>query len=321
MAAITEAKTNWLDDFRRDLSACSNQLPDKGLFFGLLIVWSALFHFWGNSVFGWVDTSSLFGWMYFVFDTSPDDEHGKLIPFVVLGLFWWKRQELMAVEKRIWWPALGLIVFALAFHVLGFAVQQTRISIVAYFTGVYGLMGLIWGPHWLRASFFPMFLFAFCIPLASASEPITFPLRMLATNITAVICSDILGIPLIQDGVFLFDRDGRFRYEVAAACGGIRSLIAMLALSTLFAFMQFKSSWRRATLMASAFPLAVVGNVFRLVSIVVAAEAFGREAGDFVHEKLSLLPYVPALAGMVLLAYWMNENKRGRDKNPDRERQ
>ena len=33
------------------------------------------------------------------------------------------------------------------------------------FAGVYGLMGLAWGREWLRDSFFPFCLFAFCVPL------------------------------------------------------------------------------------------------------------------------------------------------------------
>lgn len=308
MAVATEVnKASWWDEFRQEFVDSWRQMPDKGLFFGLALAWSALFHFWGNAVFGWVVTPSLFEWMYFVFDTSEDDSHGTLIPFLVLGLFWWKRRQLLEVPKAVWWPALSLVVLGLLLHIAGYMVQQTRVSIIGYFLGLYGLMGLVWGKEFLKASFFPMFLFVFCVPVAVVSDTLTFPLRMVATDITTFICRNILGIDLIRDGALLYDPAGRFRYEVAAACGGLRSLIAMIALTTVFGFVVFRSTWRRLAMMGSAVPLAILGNVVRLVSIIVAAEAFGRSAGDFVHDKLSLLPYIPAFIGILVLNHVMRE--------------
>ena len=43
-------------------------------------------------------------------------------------------------------------------HLLGYMAQQPKISIMALFLGVYALMGLAWGPEWLRESFFPIVL-------------------------------------------------------------------------------------------------------------------------------------------------------------------
>lgn len=309
MTDETKTKRGALEEFRQEASEFWWNLPDKQLFFGLLAIWVILFHLLGNSVFGWVDTPSLFGWMYFVFDTSADDEHGKLIPFVVLALFWWKRHELMAASKRLWLPGLAIIGIAILLHIVGFIVQQTRLSIVGFFMGLYGLMGLVWGPRWLFVSFFPMILFAFCVPLGTMGETLTFPLRMLATNLTSDFCSGVLGINLIQQGTYIFEPAGRFKYEVAAACGGIRSLTTMLALTTIFGFVQFKSPWRRLIMLASALPLALAGNVFRLTSIIIAAEAFGKNAGDFVHEKLGLLPYIPAIVGILLLGHLLREKE------------
>src|SRR5580765_6472258 len=183
-----------------DLARSWRALPDKDLFFGLLAAWLALFHFLGNSTLGYTKTTSMFGWLSYTYGATPDDAHGFLIPFVVLALFWWKRDLLLALPKRHWWPALALLVFALLLHVVGFMVQQTRISVVGFFLGLYGLTGLIWGPQWLRASFFPFFLFAFCLPMSAVGERITVPLRHLATTITSGVCHVVLGINVIQQG-------------------------------------------------------------------------------------------------------------------------
>ncbi|MBM3834890.1 MAG: exosortase/archaeosortase family protein [Verrucomicrobia bacterium] len=293
--------------FREELIDCWQKLPDKALFFPLFAAWLALFHFWGSSTLGYINTPSLFGWLNYVYRGSPDDEHGRLIPFAVLALFWWKRDELTAVPKRIWWPALALVAVGLFIHVTGFMIQVPQISVVALFGGLFALTGLVWGPHWLRASFFPMILFAFMVPLGSLGDVITVPLRLLATTITAGLCDGVLGIDLVRRGNMIFDKSLQFQYEVAAACGGIRSLISMLALTTVYGFMAFRSNWRRSLIILAAFPLAVAGNVFRLTTIIVAAEAFGRGAGDFVHEWLGILPYIPAIAGILIVGRFLRE--------------
>ena len=296
--------------------------PGKELFLMLLAAWIALFHFYGNSTLGYVNTPSLFGWWLWVNTRGldgatlwempgrllgSDDVHVWVVPFVVLGLLWHKRRALLSVSKQIWWPALGLLIFALALHVLGYMVQQTRISIVAFFLGLYALSGLVWGAAWLRGIFFPVFLLVFCVPFGNSSEYITFPLRVLATKITVALAGGVLGIDVVQNGTTIWEPGGGFQYEVAAACSGIRSLTAIFALATIYAFMEPRENWERLILMAAAFPLAVIGNVLRLVTIIVAAEAFGQPAGNYVHESgwFSLLPYVPVIVGLLLLGHWL----------------
>lgn len=283
--------------------------PDRAPLGILLAAWFALFHWLGNSTLGYVKTASLFGWLDNAWSRNADDEHGYLIPFVVLGLLWRNREELVAVPKRVWWPALGLVVGALGLHVVGFQVQQPRLSVVAFFLGLYALSGLVWGPAWLRATFFPVFLFAFCVPLGSLAERVSFPLRVLATDITVLVAKGPLGIDVIQNGTSIFDPAGKFSYEIAAACSGLRSLTAVLALACIFGFVWFRPWWKRGVLILAAFPLAVLCNVFRLSSIIVAAEAFGQTAGNTIHDSqlFSLLPYLPALAGLALLGWWIGD--------------
>jgi exosortase len=294
----------------------------------LLGVWVGLFHFLGNSTLGYVKTRSLFGWWWWVHvraveraDGSHDfmkllsadeEAYAWFIPLVVAVLLWWRREQLMALPKKVWWPALAIFIAALLLHMLGYMVQQARLSVMAFLLGIYGLTGLLWGGAWLRVSLFPFALSAFCVPLGSGAEPITFPLRLIATKLTAGVCHALLGINVIQDGTRLFDPGGSYQYEVAAACGGIRSLTAILALGVIYGYLNFDSIWRRLVMLAMAVPLAVVANVFRLTVIILAAEAFGREAGDYVHGSswFGLAPYLPAFFGMLLLGYWLREGRQ-----------
>jgi len=245
--------------------------------------------------------------------SGSDDSFGRYIPFVVLGLFWWKRKQLVALPLGMWWPGLLLLFLALGLHLLGYMVQQPRISIVALFTGIYGLMGLAWGRHWLRESFFPFILFAFCIPLGWSAVSITFPLRVLVCKLVVLISNYILQIDVARVGTALMDPSGAYQYDVAAACSGIRSLFATVAVAIIYAMLCFRPWWKRGVLIASAVPLAVLGNTIRMLTIIIAAEVWGQKGGAYVHEGgpygiLSLLPYVAAFGGLMLIGRWLHES-------------
>ena len=319
-------------EFLPELARVWASLPARGPVLGLLGAWVALFQFLGNSTLGYVNTPSLYGWWWWVVSVgardeakavhfsrlfSGDEAHAYFMPLVVAGLLWWRRQEIVALPKRVCWPALALLAGAILMHVLGYLIQQTRISMAAFFLGVYALTGLFWGFGWLRLALFPFSLFLFCVPLGTGgTELVTLPLRIMATKITGVACHAALGINVIQKGTQLLDAAGSYQYEVAAACSGIRSLTAILAFGVIYGYVIFKSSWRRLAMAAAAFPLAVIANVFRLTLIIVAAEAFGRKAGNFVHENslFSLAPYVPSIGGMLLLGWWLREDRRPRQR-------
>ena len=298
-----------LKAFRREFPIVWKSIPYKGVFVSLLVGWVLLFEFFGNSTFGYVQTHSLFMWMFWVYQITPDDEHGLFIPFLVLALFWWKRKDFIGLRAQPWLPGLLLVAAALLLHIVGFLAQQVRISIAAFYFGIYALIGAVWGVSALRRTFFPMCLFAFAVPLGTLAETITFPLRLFATAVTGGIANSILGIGVITQGTLIYDASGAFQYEVAAACGGLRSLTAVMALCTIFGFMNFDRMRNRVILIAAGIPLAILANMSRLLGLIIISEAFGKDIGMKAHDStwFSLLPYVPAIVGVVLLGHWLRE--------------
>ena len=295
-----------------DAAGCWERLPNKIFFFFLLAVWLALFQFLGNSTFGYSHSSSLFGWMWMAYNSqgvSGDDAYGNLIPFLVMGLFWWKREDLLALPLKIWPPALVIVGLGMALHIAGYVVQEPRISIVALFVGIYGLMGLAWGSGWLRHSFFPFFLFIFAVPWSTVSEPITFPLRLLVSTLVEWVAHNVMGIGVLRMGTELFDPLGTYQYDVAAACSGIRSLMAILLFATVCGFVMLRSPWKRLLMMALAVPFAILGNLLRMLLIIIAAVMGGQEWGNYVHEStlISLVPYLPVFLGLLLVVRWLEE--------------
>jgi exosortase len=313
-------------DWWADTADCWRRLPEKTFFFGLLAAWLALFQFCGNSILGYIHTSSLFAWLYVAYNSAgsvEDAGHGDFIPFLVVGIFWWKRKEMLALPLKMWLPGILILIAAMMLHIVGFLVQQPLVSVVALFAGIYGLMGLAWGREWLRHSSYPFFLFVFSIPLASHLNFILFPLQLFVCWLVEMV-SHLFGIEVIRRGTQLMDPSGTYGYEVAAACGGMRSFIAIFLLATVYAFGTFSSPWKRIFLMATALPFAILGNLLRLLAIIVAASFGGQEWGNYVHEGgpfgiISLLPYIPAIAGILVLGRWM-ESRQSKNESAGKER-
>ena len=304
--------------FCQDAVACWHRLPNKIFFFALLAAWLALFQFCGNSLLGYIHSPSIFTWLYEAYNSpnpAADDGHGNLIPFVVIGLFWWKRNELLSQPLQVWWPGVMVLALGALMHVAGYVTQQPRASVIGMFVGIFGVMGMAWGRAFLRRSLFPFWLFIFSVPLAALMLPLTFPLRMLATWLTATV-ANLLTIPVVRVGTQLMSTDGKFQYDVVAACSGMRSLVVIFLLATVYGFMTFRTPGKRLLLIALALPLSVLGNVTRLLCIVIAAEMGGQSKGDFVHENwfFSLVPYVPAVAGLLLVGRWLEKKAKAETK-------
>ena len=298
-----------------ELRKLVDSLPHKPLFGVALLAWVALFHVSGNANFGYVNSPSLFGWVYPLYENNPDDGLGLLVPFVTLLLLWIKRDELIPLAKGPWAPALGLVAAGLLLHVLGYKVQQTRMSLVGFALGLYGLTGLLWGRGWLRAALFPFALLVFCVPVTAYLDGPTSFLRLLVAKLASGFCIEVLQMKLmrIDTRVFSVLPDGSpgFQFEVAAACSGIRSLTAVILLTLVHGWLTLRSGWRRLLLLGSAPVFAVVGNVVRLTVVFVVGESFGQDAGAAIENKFGFVTFIVALAGVFWLGRWLNDGPGG----------
>ncbi|MFO1460374.1 MAG: exosortase/archaeosortase family protein [Verrucomicrobiota bacterium] len=299
----------------KDLRQLWASLPDRTPFLVTFAAWCLLFHVVGNTTFGYVNSPSMFGWLTGWYQLKSigetGDELAPFIPFVVLGLLYLRRDELTSVPKRSWVPALGLVFLGLAMHGLGFLGQQVRISVAGFIVGSWGLMGLYWGPAWLRATAFPWFVLLFAIPIAAYTDGLTFHLRLLSTRVSVGLCNALLGLNLERSGTAVFHLPsqgvGGFRFDVAAACSGMRSASVVFLLSLLYSFLNFRSFWRRALLIAASIPLALAGNIVRLMVVFIVGEAMGEDAGKLIETKFGFLTYLGALAGLFGLGWLLRE--------------
>lgn len=294
-----------------DLRQFLGTLPHKGLLGALLVAWVALFHLLGNSSFGYIDTPSLFVWLQALYDANPDDALGYVVLPLVVVLIYRQRDDFMPLAKRPWGPALVLLGLALVLHFAGFLIQQARVSLVAFCLGLFALTGLMWGPAWMRKSAYPFALLAFVVPITAYTDGLTFHLRLLVTKIAAGFCTVVLNLSLIREGTTVFhllpDGSRGFEFDVAPACSGIRSLTVVFLLAMVVGYIWLAAWWRRGALLLAALPLALLGNIVRLITVFVVGESQGSEAGLAIETKLGFITFLVALGGVWLLARWLSD--------------
>jgi exosortase len=141
------------------------------------------------------------------------------------------------------------------------------------------------------------------------SEVITFPLRLLVTKVSVGIAHTGLGIDVFSAGSQIRDRVGKPLYDVAPACSGMRSLVAMALITIIYAFLSFKSNWRRAAVIVSALPFAVLGNVARITTVILVGEAFGPKWGAWIEQNLGFITFAVAIGCMLGIGWLLRENR------------
>lgn len=263
---------------------------------GFLVV---LFHLLGNRVEN-VASASAFKWMVARWSDresfGEDYSHGYLIPFVSLWVIWYKRAEFGSVPKKVCNWGLAVIVSALLLHWLGAKVQQTRISLISLIMLLWGIPLYFWGWGVARLLMFPCAYLIFCVPL-NFLNALSGPLQRLAVSM-GYSGIDALGIECDRVGNMLVSP--YFSLNVEKACSGLRSLLAMTALTAVYAYYTQTNIVKQWLLFCLSIPIAVVGNIARIISIALVAVTTGQEyAAGLHHDWAGYVFFAVAIGAMV----------------------
>ncbi|MBN1669607.1 MAG: exosortase/archaeosortase family protein [Kiritimatiellae bacterium] len=263
----------------------------------LLLLVLGLFHVRGNTQDFKAFGHSAIGWMVHRWSgVGGDFSHGWAIPLVSAYLVWRRREELWQAPKAASWFGLAGVVAALLLHVLGYRAQLVRISLLAMISLFFWIPFYLYGRQTARYLFFPCVYLLFCIPLSFLNY-LSFPLRVLATKVAANVLNAI-GINVVRSGTRIYEvvhaglglagaTPAGFQFEVADACSGLRSLIAMMALTAVWAYISQKGWLKKWILFAAGVPLAIAGNIARILTIFVVAAALGQRAAQKVYHDMS----------------------------------
>lgn len=274
-------------------------LIDKRKFAVLLLVWAA--------VFSPVVPAMVGTWL-----NHSDNSHALLVPLIAMYFVWIKREELGRIE--ISGSAVGGLFLAgtLVVYLVSFV---GGIAVFARLMIVFSLFGLLWscmGWQVVRVLAFPLGFLVFMVPVPdSVLGMVSFPLQLLATKIAAGVIQ-FCSIPVYREGNMLYFVHTQL--EVAEACSGIRSIMALTMLSVIFAHLSGNGWWRKALLIFSAIPIAMLANILRVSGTGILAHFFGdKVARGFLHEFSGLAVFV---FGLVLLFLVFNLLNRIGNSNP-----
>jgi exosortase len=226
--------------------------------------------------------------------------HGFLVPLVSVYLVWRKRAELsrIPITPSIWgYPLLlSACLFLLLSDLLGFGILGN----VSLMLMVPGLVLLLLGAEYARRLWFPMAFLLFMIPIpASITQSFALRIKLLATE-GAVDLARAVGLSVVRDGSYILFKNDQLL--VGEVCGGLRSLIALLALGALVSYFARGSRWARGLLFVLSAPVAVGANIVRIFFLcVVAYFAGSASATGFVHDVSGFFIFVVALMAMLLL--------------------
>ncbi|MFO7570251.1 MAG: exosortase/archaeosortase family protein [Smithellaceae bacterium] len=234
----------------------------------------------------------------FWYDWSHDDNysHGFLVPFIVGYLVWTKRAQLGQLSPAPSWIGLLVLVGGVGLYILGTIGAEWFIRRASMIVVIGGLILYLYGMAYFRLLLFPLVYLIFMVPLpAIVYSAIAFRLQVLVSLISADVIR-LVGIAVYRNGNILeVAKVGPLAVE--EACSGMRSIMALLALSSLLAYILYKTRVRQWILVAFALPVAVITNIFRVTMTGILAYHFGREMAEgWLHESFGWIVFVIAFA-------------------------
>lgn len=264
-----------------------------------IIIW----FFWFETRYGPGHHSSALQWLLGAWTPVTDYEHGKLVPFVILGLIGYRYKEikLSAKEGSPW--GLIAIVLGCLLYLAAYRTLQPRVAVGGLPFILFGSIYFLWGWRTAKLMAFPLFFLWISIPLPTFQQATTH-LQLLATSI-AHHGSGLLGVQTYTQGTMVLPVEGNWKpLSIAHGCSGIRSLMALLMISSAWAYVAKISLWKKTLLFLSAFPLAIIGNALRVISIFVIAEYGNAEwASTTWHDWSGLLLFYPFSLFLLLLIH------------------
>lgn len=247
-------------------------------------------------------------------------QHCWLVLPAIAFIVYQQRASLSSLPLKGSWLGLPAMGFGLLFYFVGFRVDNVYFGYAAIQilipSTILWLVG--WQVFWKLA--FPVAFLVFAWPLFFLEERITFPLRVVMSNASAFVLNG-LGIDVVRQGTGLISAPdpqlgvpagARFSVDVADPCSGIRSLFALMMVSALYGHFTLKTWWQKWVLFLCSIPLAVAGNLVRILTLTLGTIAFGADFAigkhaltdpSWFHMGAGYLVFAVALGGMVIIGW------------------
>ena len=205
--------------------------------------------------------------------------HGWLIPFISAFLLWQQRDELKTAVRDGSGRVAGflLIAVALVLHIISGLADVSSISGLTIVAVLFGFTLLKEGTGAAKAVWFPIAFLAFMVPPPEfVISKMNFSLKLLAADMATGLLN-LVGLPAIRQGSYMIF--GVDKLAVGDVCSGLRSLLALLSLSVLYAWMvRGRGKAHVLGVLLMAVPAAIVGNGVRIFLVSCLVFGVGQKA-------------------------------------------
>lgn len=207
---------------------------------------------------------------------EEDMDYAWFVPLFSLAVIWMERQKILnSISKPSFVGALATIPF-LFIGLLGVRGLQVRFELLAFVGLLVTIPWALFGKETAKRLLFPVACLLFCMPMASFLAIFTVPLRLVVSSISTGVLS-LFGMDIVRHGNVitlpnvLVEEGKAFSVGIADPCSGLRSIVALIAVSVGYGYFT-QTTWpRRAILLISSVPIAVLCNIIRIMSICLIA--------------------------------------------------
>jgi exosortase len=236
---------------------------------------------WGLFLFGGVAAGLVWSyWPVLVlfhgrWSTDPQYSHGFLIPIIAVCLLWMRDVPRDATKFQPSWLGLPLLAVGLGMRLWGGWFYFEWLEWMSLIPAVAGVCLATLGTKTFRFVWPSIAFLVFMIPLPYRLEvSLLQPLQNFATQ-CATLVLQTLGLAASAQGNVVWI--GETAVGVAQACSGLRMLTVFVALATALAMIVERGWFDRVAILATAIPIAIVCNVFR---VTVTAVVFTSVSDD-----------------------------------------
>lgn len=241
-----------------------------------------------------------------------------MVPFIALGMYFVRGHTIHSDKPCL--PG-ALAAFAVAASLLALAITQSlgpagrlALEVQSFPVALAGLVLLFGGYRRFRDLLFPIALLICMVPLPPLAVRLIEHLLQYASAWLAFVLFRLIGLPVLRTGD-VFIRLPGITLEVAPACSGIQSTVALFVLSLAAGYVFLHSAWLRVVLTLAVVPLGILRNAIRIVTVGDLCYRYGPQMIDsYVHRKggwlFFLVFLVPFFALLFVLARFERPSTR-----------
>ena len=244
--------------------------------------------------------------MALIWARSVTFAHGFVVFPIFFYLVWRQRDVLAEIEPVPCYPALLGVAGAGALWLVGELVSAASVSQVAMVAMIPFVIWGVLGTGIVRALGIPLGFLFFAVPLGE----FLVPTMMDWTADVAIAAIRASGVPVYRQGNFFTIPSGS--WSVVEACSGLRYLIASFMVGSLFAYLSYRSPYRRIAFIILSIVVPIVANWLRAYMIVM----LGHLTNNRIAVGADHAVYGWVLFGIVIyLLLWIGSRWR-EDENP-----